>query len=278
MTDNAQFSSPAAAQNSINQGQVAPTPVVQSPSVTPGAFPQVQGGQPAPGQQQVATPPSGPSAEELQRQLEQERQLRLQRDQQVQQFQQGFTQLQAAASAQERERKLQERMNVMLAAASNMTPDESNRYIAQQTQALIAERDREAQYALEQERQQSQQMIRQAAIPEYVNHLVSSVGLSERGREKLLALGDPEQMYKMAQIYKADEDYMQQQIAQLQGGQVQNLRSQEVLAMQNAGLGAVGGQNTGTFQVEIPDDMDPDERAMLIYDYQKYGPGYQPGR
>lgn len=276
--DASHMQSPATVQNSVTQGSVAPPPVTQAYDQVPGSGQPQQVSQPGTQQEQPVAPVqnTGPSVEDIQRQLEAERNQRLQRDQELAQMRGVVGQIQTAAEEQQRQQQFNQRMNTVLAAAENMPTAEANRYISQQTQLILNEQQNAIRQQSRQQIQQAQQAAQQAALPQYAEHLASSLGLSESGKRKLNALGDPELMYKMAPIFKADEDDMNSKLAQFQQNQVQQGRAQEVAAMQNAGLGAIGGQNTGSFQVEIPDDLDPDEKALRILNYQKHGPNWQP--
>lgn len=280
MSDQQFLQSPATVQPSAPVGSVAPPPVAQAYEQVPGSGQPPQQAQPGQQPQQPATPPtpSGPSVEDIQRQLDQERSERLRAQQEINQFRGAFQQLQGAAQEQERSRQFDQRMQVVLAAAANMNQAEADNYIKQQSRAILSEQQQAIQQQAQQQIQQANMVAQQAAAPQYAAYLAQQLGLSDRGRDRLVSLGDPNLMYQQAQAIKADEDYYGAQLAQFQQGQVQQGRTQEVLAMQNAGLGAIGGQQTGTFQVDIPDNLSADERAIQIYNYTKYGPGWNPNQ
>lgn len=280
--DASQIQSPANVNTSVNQGTVAPAPVTQAYQAVPGSSTPVQGSQPA-SQPQQGVAPQGQEApvqqptDEWRQRYEQEQQRRLQTEQEAGQLRGVVQQIQTVAQQQEQERQFNERMQVALAAADNMPADEARRYITQQTNVILAEQRRQAQQQIQQAQVQAQQMVQRAALPQYADHLATTLGLTPEAKQELLAYQDPDMMYRMAPVIKQRYDAFNQQLQALQGNQVQNARAQEVAAMQNAGFGAMGGQNVGgSFQVEIPDNLDPDERAMRIYNYEKYGPNWQP--
>lgn len=280
--DASQIQSPASVQTSVTQGQVAPAPVSQAYQTVPGSSTPVQGSQPASPQQGVAPQvqeqaPTTPPTDEWRQRFEQAEQRRLQTEQEAGQLRGVVQQIQTYAQQQEQERQFNERMQVALAAADNMPAEQAKQYIQQQTNVILTEQRRQAEQQIQQAQQQAQMMVQKAALPQYADHLASTLGLSPEAKQELMAYQDPDMMYRMAPVIKQRYDAFNQQLAALQGNQVQNARAQEVAAMQQAGFSAMGGQNVGgSFQVEIPDHLDADEKAMLIYNYEKYGPSYQP--
>lgn len=277
--DASQLQSPANVNPSVAPGSVAPPPVTQATQAVPGATQQVPGSQPA-APQQVVAPQAAPAAQpsdEWRQRFEQAEQRRLQAEQELTQHRNVVQQVQRAATEAEQNRQFNERMQVVLAAADNMPSDQARQYIQQQTNSILAQQRQQAQQEIQQAQQQAHQMVQRAALPQYADHLASTLGLSAEAKQELMAYQDPDMMYRMAPVIKQRYDAFQQQIDQLQGNQVQNARAQEVAAQQQAGFGAFGGQNTGgSFQVELPDHLDADEKAMWIYNYQKHGPGWQP--
>ncbi len=276
MVDSSQFNQPATQQPSAPVGTVAPPPVAQAYAPVPGSGnPQVQG-QPAQQPQEPVAPQQpqvdytallGQRDAELQRQREQNQQL-----------QSVVSQIQRAAEENQQTQAFNQEMTMALAHADNLPADQARSYLQNQwMQSVQRERIRQQQQ-MQQFQQQAEQEKKAIAAPLYADHLMTANGLPPEAKQELLALGDPDLMFRMAPQIKARYDSWNAQLQGFQSNQVQNARAQEVAAMQNAGFGAVGGQNTGSFQVEIPDDIDPDEKAMLIYNYQKFGPGYQPQR
>jgi hypothetical protein len=276
MTDSSNFNQPANVSPSVNAGQVAPPTFPQEQPQVPGAVnPQVLG-QPAQQQPEPAAPqqPQVDYAAQLAA-----REAELQRIQsQNQQLQGVVSQIQRAAEENQQAQAFNQELTMMLAHADNLPADQARSYLQNQFQQTIQRERVRNQQQFQQFQQQAEQEKKAIAAPLYADHLLQANGLPPQAKEELLALGDPDLMFRMAPQIKARYDAWNAQIAGVQQSNVQVARAAEVQALQNAGLGAIGGQNTGTFQVEIPDDMDPDERAMLIDDYQRYGPGYQPRR
>lgn len=257
-----QVNQPATQYPSAPVGQVAPPPVAQAHTPVPGSGQPQQQGQPAQQQQQpVAQQPQVDYAAQLA-----QREAELQRvAAQNQQLQGVVTQIQQAAEANQRSQADQQRWTMALAHADNLPADQARGYLEREHQAILqAERIR-----TQQERQQLQQQYESEkkviAAPLYADHLMQANGLPPEARAELIAFRDPEVMYQQAPLLKARYDAWNAKLATLQNGQVQQGRTQEVMALQQAGLGSVGGQNGGmTYQLEVSDD--PDVAAMQIYE------------
>lgn len=256
-----QVNQPATQYPSAPVGQVAPPPVAQAHTPVPGSGQPQQQGQPAPQQQQpVAQQPQVDYAAQLAA-----REAELQRvSSQNQQLQGVVAQIQQAAEANQRNQAFNAELQMMLAHADNLPADQAKGYLQSQFQRTLQAEQLRAQQQIQQMQQQAESEKKQIAAPLYAEHLLQANGLPPEAKQELLALGDPELMYRYAPQIKARYDAWNAQISGLQNGQIQQGRTQEVMALQNAGLGSVGGQNGGmTYQLEVSDD--PDEAAMQIY-------------
>jgi hypothetical protein len=265
--DASQITQPAPQQFSPLSGQVAPPAQGQQPASGPGAVPQQPQSQPAQQPQQTVAPEAPASPPQIDPAILAERQRLQQLEAQNRQYQQFVDQLQRAAQENQQNQQFNQNVQMMLARAEAMPQQEANAFLRDQIQSVIAQERLRAQQEVQQVRQQADQQIRMVTAPQYADYLLKQLQLPEEAREELLALGDPDTMLRYAPQVKARHDRYQQQLAQFQNSQVQVARSQEVQAMQNAGLGAFGGQDGGSFQVEIPDHLSADEKAMLIYEY-----------
>jgi hypothetical protein len=260
MVDSFQVNQPATQYPSAPVGQVAPPQAAQAHTPQPGSVQQPQQGQPAPQQQQAdAQKPQVDYAAQLAA-----REAELQRvSSQNQQLQGVVTQIQQAAEANQRNQQFNAELQMMLAHADNLPADQAKGYLQSQFQRTLQAEQARAQQQIQALQQQSENEKKQIAAPLYADHLLQANGLPPEARQELLALGDPELMYRYAPQIKARYDAWNAQIAGLQNGQLQQGRTQEVMAMQNAGLTAVGGQNGGmTYQLEVSDD--PDTAALQI--------------
>lgn len=262
MVDSLTVNQPATQQPSAPVGTVAPPPVAQAYAPVPGSGAPQQQGQPAPQPQEPVAPqqPQIDYAAQLAA-----REAELQRiSAQNQQLQGVVTQIQQAAETNQRNQQFNAELQMMLAHADNLPADQAKGYLQTQFQQALQREQVRAQQQIQQFQQQAEAEKKQIAAPLYADHLLQANGLPPEAKQELLALGDPELMYRYAPQIKARYDAWNAQIAGLQNGQIQQGRTQEVMALQNAGLGAVGGQNGGmTYQLEVSDD--PDEAAMQIY-------------
>lgn len=270
MADSFQVSQPATQYPSAPVGTVAPPPVAQAHTPVPGSGPQQQQGQPAPQPQQPDTVQQAQIdyAAELAR-----RDAEIQRvNTEKQQLQGVVSQIQQAAEANQRNQQDQERWNLALAHADNLPAEQARAYLAREHQSIIqSERIRAQQYA-QQIEQQKEAEKKQIAAPLYADHLVQANGLPAEAKAELLALRDPELMFNYAPVLKARYDAWNAQFSGVQNNQLQQARTQEVMALQNAGLGSIGGQNGGMeYQIEVSDD--PDTAALQILQHLRSSRG-----
>lgn len=172
---------------------------------------------------------------------------------------QSWAEKQAAAQQQAaRQQQIQSREQAILDRADTMPSEDARKYIAEEYRKL---RDEDAQ----QWQGQLEQTKRTLARPLYIDNLVKQHGLTDRERETLLGLENPDDAARMAPYLKAQRDQystLQQQIDQLS-------RTQQANQIQGTGVGLVGGVNGPTGNVELPSD--PTEKAMLIYQQLKQG-------
>jgi hypothetical protein len=201
----------------------------------------------------------------------------------VNQYRGLMTQLQQAAQQNQQDQQLQNQLAMIQATYDSLPSEQAGSYLKTQVNNIIGSVRMSESQARQQERQQMEYALRQAASgaqPTYLDHLTQAYQLSPDARQELAQLGDPDLMHRMAPVIKQRYDAFQQQIGQFQQGQTQQARSQEVMALSQAGLTHFGGQaGAGDVQLEVSDD--PDERAMQIYDYLKRTEmsartGYQP--
>jgi hypothetical protein len=251
---------PATQYPSAPVGSVAPPPVAQAHTPVPGSGQPQPQGQPAPQQQQpVAQQPQIDYAAEIARrdaELQQERS-------RSQQLQGVVSQIEQAAQANQRNQQFNAELQMMLAHADNLPADQAKGYLQSQFQRTLQAEQMRAQQERQQLEQRYESEKKQIAAPLYADHLLQANGLPPEARQELLALGDPELMYRYAPQIKARYDAWNAQIAGLQNGQLQQNRTQEVMALQNAGLGSIGGQNGGMeYQIEVSDD--PDVAALQV--------------
>lgn len=266
MTDRSQID-PSAATNqpSSTPGPVAPSQPEQGTGIAPGAVPGPQTAQPGGAVQPVATEGTTPSPPQpdLQAELAREREARQQLQNQYRQNQQMIQQVQRYAQEQQENQQLQQQVDMMLATADNMPSGEANTYLRGQIKNLLGQTKIQSQQAIQQLQQQHQQEIRTVAAGPYADHLIQSMGLPPEAKEELMALGDPEMMYRQAPGIKQRYDRFNAQLAQYQDNQQQIARSQEVNAIRQNGLANVGGQGAGaSYELEVSDD--PDIRAMQV--------------
>lgn len=172
---------------------------------------------------------------------------------------QSWAEKQAAAQQQAaRQQQIQSREQAILDRAETMPSEDARKYIAEEYRKL---RDEDAQ----QWQGQLEQTKRTLARPLYIDNLVKQYGLTDKERETLLGLENPDDAARMAPYLKSQRDQystLQQQIDQLS-------RTQQANQIQGTGVGLVGGVNGPTGSVELPSD--PTEKAMLIYQQLKQG-------
>jgi crotonobetainyl-CoA:carnitine CoA-transferase CaiB-like acyl-CoA transferase len=146
-----------------------------------------------------------------------------------------------------------------------MAPGEASTYIREQMIQLQRQEQVAREQAIQREREQAQQALRLAAAPQYADHIIETLGLPKEAKGELLALGDPELMYRQSQAIKSRWDQFAQLQQKIQQYTQQNARTTEVNAMRQNGLTNIGGQAATGF---TPDNLpsDPNERAMAIYE------------
>lgn len=260
MADSFQVNQPATQYPSAPVGTVAPPPVAQAHTPVPGSGQPQPQGQPAPQPQQpVAQQPQVDYAAQLAA-----REAELQRERaQNQQFQGVLSQIQQAAEANQRSQQFNAELKMKIAHAQNLPHDQVDGYLEREFQAMLQAERMRAQQQQQQLEQRYEAEKKQIAAPLYADHLVQANGLPAEAKAELLALRDPELMFNYAPVLKARYDAWNAQFAGVQNNQLQQGRTQEVMAMQNAGLTSVGGQNGGmTYQIEVSDD--PDVAALQI--------------
>ena len=271
--DPTHMSQPAAAQPSSPQNPVAPVQGQQGPATSPGVGQPGQG-QPVQSQQQpVAGPPQGVTPPAAPVGVSQVDPQRLREQQELAQYRQVVGAMQQHLQEQQGEQEFDNRLTMLLAQAENMPTAEANTFLRNQFKALRGQDKIAFQQQMQAVQGQTYEQLKMAYAPQYAEHLAQTNGLSAEARDELISLGDPDLMYRALPGIKQRYDWFNSQLQQFQQGQVQQARSQEVLAMTQAGLGAFGGQTGGTFQIELDDNMDPDERAMAIYNASVGQPG-----
>jgi hypothetical protein len=272
MSDRTQGTQPAATnQSSSTPGSVAP-PRVEQDGVTPGVdqnaqnpkpgylqVPTIAQGQPEQQQPQQATQP----AEDLAAQLARERQERERLQNETRQYQAAINQVRQYAETQQQTQAQQQQIDMILAQADAMPSSEGAAYLRNQMRTLIQQQQLAAHQQIQQREQQFEQERKILAAPAYADYLMESMQIPAEAKQEILALQDPELMYRMAPQIKQRYEQFNNQLAQFQQGQQQLARSQEVNALRQNGLTAVGGQGAGaSYDIEVSDD--PDERAMQI--------------
>lgn len=271
--DPTHMSQPAAAQPSSPQNPVAPVQGQQGPATSPGVGQQGQG-QPVQSQQQpVAGPPQGVTPPAAPTGVSQVDPQRLREQQELAQYRQAIGLLQQQAHEQQGEQRFSDRVTMALARAENMPTSEANSYLRNEFAAIRNEEKIAYQQQMQALQGQTYEQLKMAYAPQYAEHLAKENGLSAEAKNELISLGDPDLMYRALPGIKQRYDAWNAQLHQYTQNQVQQARSQEVLAATQAGLGAFGGQTGGTFQIELDDNMDPDERAMAIYRASTGQPG-----
>lgn len=251
----------AGSQGPVTQGQPQVQPQPQQSLANP--VPQQ-----APPQTPPAASPSGPDYEARIRQIEADRS---REQQELSGYRSTVAQIQQYAEQQQRTNQTNQQIQMMLAQAESMPQAEANTFLRNQMVNIIGQERIAGQQQIQQREQAFQQQLKTVAAPQYADHLAQTMGLSQDARNELVALGDPDLMFRMAPQIKSRYDRLNQQIQQFQGGQQQIARSQEVAAMSQAGLGSFGGQSgISSFQIEVSDD--PDVRAMQVLHALRNGP------
>jgi hypothetical protein len=261
--DPARIIQPAAMQTSTPNGQVAPPSDVQGGVGAPGLYAPAINPQPGivpDGNASVA--PATPSID-YQAALEAERQARLRIEGETNQYRQMFGEIQRAAAETQQNQQINERIQMITSTANSLPASEAETYMKNQINAILGDVRLSSNQQIQQIKAENDAMMRVVAAPTYADHLAQQLQLSPEAKEELVALGDPDLMYKMAPQIKQRYDRFNTQLAQYQQGQTQIARTQEVAALSQAGLGAFGGQTAGgSYQLEVSDD--PDEAALQI--------------
>ena len=260
-------------QSSSAPGSVAP-PQPEQDRVTPEVAQGPQESKPdflkipsiAPSEQQSASQPAQQQpqpSDDLARQLAQERARAEQLQRQAQQYQSAIDQVRQYAETQQQTQAQQQQIDMILAQADAMPSSEGTQFLRNQVKNLIAQQQVQAQQQIRTREQQFEHERKLLAAPMYADYLIESMGIPAEAKQEILALHDPDLMYRMAPQIKQRYEQFNQQLAQFQQGQQQLARSQEVNEIRNNGLATVGGQGAGaSYDIEVSDD--PDERAMQI--------------
>jgi hypothetical protein len=263
---------PQAATNIVpsqDQSQVAPTQEQQVYETVPGSQ-QVDGNYqpvvPNPAVEQAAPQVDYEArfrAEETARLAAEQRAQQI--EQQNQQFNQVFQQIQQHTEQQRIEEESRQRIQAIVARAESMAPGEASTYMREQMLQVQRQEQQARDVAIQQTRQQAQQAIKMAAMPQYADHVVETMKLPPEAKQELLSLGDPDLMFRQAPVIKQRYEQMEQLRQQIQQSSQQSLRAGEVNAMRQNGLTNIGGQAASGFNMEnLPSD--PTERAMAIYE------------
>lgn len=262
---------PATQQPSAAQPSVAPTTPAQGQVGVPGLFGPQGSGQPAAnvtgnGQPQAPQQAQPQSASQANPMVDLDRYRSVENE--LGQYRQAFSQFQQMAQEGQRNQQLQDRLTQVQAVYDSLPADQARQYLVNQVQSIVGETSMTYQQQLQRAEQEKMAIARQISAPLYAKHLADTNGLPQQAQDELLALGDPDLMYRQVGVIKARYDEFNRQLSQFQQNQTQVARAQEVQAMSNAGLGAFGGQTAGaSLQLEVSDD--PDEAALQILDFQR---------
>lgn len=254
-------------QSSSAPGSVAPPRQSQQDyGQAPGAQAQQDYAQPGASQENVVEDgqPSPPQID-YQARYEQAEQERLRVQAEANQYRQTFQQVQQFAEQQQRTQQEQHQINQVLAVAENMSSAEANTYLRNQMQGIVGQTRMTEQQQRQQMQQQFDQQMRGALAPQYVDHLIERNGLPAEAKAELLALQDPDLMHQFAPVIKQRYDQWAREKATYAQQQTQLGRSQEVNAIRQNGLAAVGGQTIGGNGADPYAGMDNDDKAMAIY-------------
>jgi flagellar biosynthesis GTPase FlhF len=157
------------------------------------------------------------------------------------------------AEANRRRREIMEQ-------AGRMPVRESNQFIEKEIAKLESDYQRQLQEREQMAQQEKMQLARQLATPLYIDELVRQHGLPPEAKERLMSFGDPDVAAKQLPWIKQEYDHIQN----LQNQLNQLSRTQRSGYLQEQGLGMVGGTSAVQSGYDIPDNVDPDTRAMLI--------------
>ena len=271
MSDAAQFNQPATQPTSPTAGQVAPPTFGQGQQVgVPGVPQQVQQGQPAQQPQGVAQAEQKPAQPtvDYQAELQREREARSREAAERTRLEGIVGQIQRASQDAQEQQAYDAELTMILATADNMPAAEAQNYIKNQVKNITGRERIKASQQIQQLQQTSQQQLHQAVAPQYADYVLGTVGLPVEAKEELLTYsgGNPERMEGIAKQIKARYDRHAAEVAQYQQNQTQVARTNEVNAMQNAGLTSFGGQNGGgSYSLDVSDD--PDVAAMQVLNH-----------
>lgn len=261
--------SPAATNTvpSEQQSVVAPTPPSQAYDSVPGSAPVQDPYQPVVSDTPIESPQAAPAApavdyEARLREAEAER-ARLR--QQNEQYSTVFQQIKQHSEREQQEKERNERIQAIVSTAESMAPGEASTYMRNQMLNLQRQEQVAREQAVHQERARAEQAIKMAALPQYADHIIQSMGLPAEAKQELLSYGDPDLMYRQSGALKARYDQLAQLRQQIAQSSQQTARTNEVNAMRQNGLTSIGGQAASGFN---PNDLpaDPDDRALAIYE------------
>lgn len=166
-----------------------------------------------------------------------------------------------ATSAQQQQQEVDAqfaaRRQKIIDRASDMSPMDAQRYLADEMWSLQEDRINAERQRLAAAEQQWQGRFQEMAKPQWVDKVMKDHGLPESDRAVLSTVA-PDAMPAMAQFMKqqhAQAAALNEQITQLS-------RTQQAGVLQASGVGNVGG-SAPAGSVTLPDD--PDDRAMAIY-------------
>lgn len=250
---------------SEGQGQVAPTQPTQPYVSVPGQAPVQESYQPVDPNTQVEPQASPAPTVDYQAQLRELEAERTRLRQQNEQYGQVFQQIKQHTEQESAEKERNERIQAIVSTAESMTPGEASTYMRNQMINMQRQEGVAREQAIQRERMQAQQMITQAVMPQYADHIIQSLGLPAEAKQELLSLGDTELMYRQGPALKARYDQMEQLRQQVNQSTQQQSRSNEVNAMRQNGLTSIGGQAASGFNPnELPSD--PTEKAQVLYE------------
>lgn len=221
-----------------------------------------------PEQQQVGDQQPGESNVDYEARLREAEEARQRAEQQaaeaqrgMQQIAQGLQQFRSQQQAHQAQQQQAQQRREIFERAQNMSPADGFRFIQSETDRIEREYQQQIAWAQQQAQQQIEAERRMLGTPLYADELVRRHNLPAEYKERLLRIGDPDAMARIApDLAEEHQRYnkLQEQLNQLS-------RSQRAEAMRDGGLGMVGGgtgQGSGS-PSRYSDD--PDIRAMQIY-------------
>lgn len=256
--------SAAPANTSDATGSTAPSDASQVSSGVPeqaqhppqAGQPQGQQAQVDPSGQPQETPTPDPTAERL-AQLERENQ---QFRGTFSQFQHALAQQATQAQRQQAQQQFEQRITDAQATANTMSPADGLEYMARQQKAIVSDLFGVVDRAGQQFEQEKRQLEYTLGTPLYVKHLIQEAGLPAETEKRLMALGNPDLIRAQIPYFKQEHERNQELTNRLD----QLSRSMQAGQMVQNGAGAVGG-SIAPPSIQIPEDADPDTKAMAIY-------------